>query len=68
MSAERTLMSWSVGFFVELPKPIIITLLGVISGGIIVNSMVAELSSDKAGRFLPFLFGGIFYSVLLLLL
>lgn len=66
--AVAALLGWSVGFFVELPKPMIITLLGVISGGIIVNSMVAELPSDKVGKFLPFLFGGLFYSVLLLFL
>jgi len=66
--AFAALLGWSVGFFVELPKPIIITLLGVISGGIIVNSMVAELPRDQTGKFIPFLFGGIFYSVLLLFL
>ncbi len=66
--AIAALLGWAVGFFVELPKPIIITLLGVISGGIIVNSMLTELPRDQAGKFIPFLFGGIFYSALLLFL
>jgi hypothetical protein len=66
--AIAALLGWAIGFFIELPKPIIITLLGVLSGGIIVNSMVTELPRDRTGKFLPFLFGGVFYSILLLLL
>lgn len=66
--AIAALLGWAIGFFIELPKPIIITLLGVISGGIITNSMVAELPRNQTGKFIPFLFGGIFYSVLLLFL
>lgn len=66
--AFAALFGWIVAFFIELPKPIIITLLGLISGGIIVNSMVAELPRDRTGKFLPFLAGGVFYSVLLLFL
>ena len=52
----------------ELLRAMIITLLSLISGGIVVNSMITELPRDKTGKFLSFLFGGVFYSILLLAL
>lgn len=64
--AIAALLGWFIGFMFDLPKPLIITLLGFISGGIIVNTLIAELPQDQEEKFLPFLLGGIGYSLLLL--
>ena len=41
-------------------------MLGFLSGGVIVNSMVAELPSSKNGSLIPFLFGSVAYSAILI--
>ena len=53
------------GVLVELPKPIAITLLGLVSGGVVMNSVIAELPGEKDGRFVPFCLGAAAYAVLL---
>lgn len=65
--ALASLAGWVVAVFTELPKPMVITLLGLVSGAVIMNSMVMELPREKEGRFLPFLLGGILYTGILLL-
>lgn len=65
--ALAALAGWSVGMLAELPKPMVITLLGIVSGAIIMNSMIMELPKEKEGKFASFLIGGIFYTVLLFL-
>ena len=37
-----------------------------ISGAVIMNSALMELPSEKDGRFLPFVLGGVLYGLLLL--
>ena len=66
--AAAVLLGWVAGCFFQLPKPIIITLLALITGGVMINSMLMELPQEKSGKFLPFLFGGCLYSALLLFL
>jgi hypothetical protein len=63
--ALAALGGWVWGALVELPKPIAITLLGLVSGGVVMNSMVAELPGEKDGRFVPFCLGAAAYAVLL---
>jgi hypothetical protein len=46
----------------------IIPLLGFVSGAVIMNSMIMELPSEKEGKFIPFLLGGIVYAWLLLMI
>jgi len=46
----------------------IITSLGLISGGVVMNSMVMELPTEKDGRFWPFVTGAAAYTALLLLI
>lgn len=64
--AAASLGGWAVGRMAPIPKPIVITLLGFISGAIIMNTLIMELPQEKEGKFWPFLLGGIFYAALLL--
>jgi hypothetical protein len=66
--ALAALGGWVCGVLVELPKPIAITLLGLVSGGVVMNSVIAELPGEKDGRFVPFCLGTTAYAVLLLLI
>ncbi len=66
--AAAALLGWVVGMLVKLPIFTVVSLLGFISGAVIMNSMIMELPSEKEGKFFPFLFGGIFYAFLLLLI
>lgn len=66
--AAAALLGWIVGMLFKLPIFTVVSLLGFISGAVIMNSMIMELPSEKEGRFLPFLLGGIFYAGLLLLI
>jgi hypothetical protein len=51
----------------EVPRPSLITGLGLISGGVVMNSMVMELPREKEGRFWPFVVGALVYTLLLAL-
>jgi len=64
--AVAILAGWACAALTELSKPLVVTLLGLIAGGVIVNSMVMELPREKEGRFLPFVIGSVGYTVLLL--
>jgi hypothetical protein len=66
--ALAVLVGWACGVLVELPKPIAITLLGLVSGGVVMNSTIAELPGENDGRFIPFGIGAVAYAGLLLLL
>jgi hypothetical protein len=62
------LAGWSVAIMTELSRPAIITMLGLISGGVVMNSMNMELPTEKDGRFWPFVTGAAAYTALLLLI
>jgi len=62
------LAGWTAGIFVGFSQIFTAALLGFISGGIIMNAIVSELPKEKEGRFLSFLFGGAFYTALLIIL
>ena len=62
------LAGWAVGILVEFSPLYTAALLGFISGGIILNAMVAELPRENEGRPLYFLLGGAIYTVLLIIL
>jgi hypothetical protein len=66
--AIAPLAGWVMGILLDLPKSMIITLLGVVSGAIIMNTLIMELPKEKEGKFWPFLTGGILYAAILLLL
>jgi len=64
--AGMSLLGWALGLFWTLPAPVPALLVAFIAGAIIVNSAIMELPSDKDGRFLPFLTGGLVYGALML--
>ncbi len=59
---------WLCGVLAEFPNPVVITLLGLVSGGVVMNSMIMELPSEKEGRFWAFFAGVGAYAMLLLLI
>lgn len=64
--AGMSMMGWVVGFLVALPRHVLALLVAFVSGAIIMNSAIMELPSEKDGRFLPFLIGGLVYGLILL--
>ena len=59
---------WLAGLFVGFSQLFTAALLGFVSGGIIMNTIVSELPKEKEGRLLFFLLGGAIYTVLLIVL
>jgi hypothetical protein len=66
--AAAALAGWSVAMITDVSQAAIITSLALVSGGVVMNSMVMELPSGKDGRFWPFVFGAAAYTLLLLLI
>ena len=66
--ALASLAGWVIAICIELPAHIIITILGFVSGAVIMNSLINELPGEKEGKFPAFLLGGLLYAVLLLLI
>jgi hypothetical protein len=66
--AAATLAGWSIGNLTEISQTTITTMLGLISGGVVMNSMVMELPTEKDGRFWPFVGGAVAYTMLLVLI
>jgi hypothetical protein len=64
--AGAVVLGWGVGFLLPLPRGGVALLTAFISGGIIMNSTIMELPSEKDGRFFPFLSGGLLYGLILL--
>lgn len=64
--AAMSLLGWGVGLLFALPNYVLALLVAFISGAIIMNSTIMELPSEKDGRFLPFMAGGIVYGLVLL--
>lgn len=64
--AAACIMGWTLGLIVAVPTSVVALVVAFISGGIIMNSLVEELPSEKDGRFQPFLAGGLIYGVILL--
>jgi hypothetical protein len=66
--AAAALAGWSVAMVTEISRAAIITSLGLISGGVVMNSMVMELPTEKDGRFWPFVTGAVAYTARLLVM
>jgi hypothetical protein len=58
-------IGWGLGLLFALPQDVLALMLGFLSGGVIVNSMITELPSGETGRFWPFIAGSIAYSLIL---
>lgn len=65
--AAAVLLGGATGMATSMSEALLATLLGLNSGGVIINTMIMELPKEKEGRFWPFCFGAVAYSVLLLL-
>ena len=65
--AGMSLLGWTLGLVATLPAIVPALLVAFIAGAIIVNSAIMELPSDKDGRFVPFVTGGLVYGTVLLL-
>jgi hypothetical protein len=64
--AGTSVAGWSAGLIFPLPRYVLALLVAFISGAIIMNSLIMELPSDKDGRFLPFMAGGLVYGLILM--
>jgi hypothetical protein len=64
--AGASMLGWGVGLVVALPHPVLALLVAFISGAIIMNNTIMELPSEKDGRFVPFMAGGLVYGLMLL--
>jgi hypothetical protein len=64
--AAMSLLGWGVGMLVTLPRSILALMVAFISGAVIMTSSITELPSESKGRFLPFMFGGLTYGLILL--
>ncbi len=64
--AAMSLLGWGMGMLVTLPRSILALLVAFISGAIIMNSSITELPTESKGRFLPFMYGGLSYGLILL--
>jgi len=66
--AAAVLAGWMIGANLPVPPATLATLLGLVSGGVVVNSMIMELPGEKNGRFGAFVLGAGVYALILLLL
>ena len=64
--AGMSMLGWGAGLLFALPHYVLALLVSFISGAIIMNSTIMELPSEKDGRFLPFMAGGVVYGLILL--
>jgi hypothetical protein len=66
--AAAVVVGGSAGIFTSMSEELLATLLGFNSGGVVINSMVMELPTEREGRFWAFCLGAVGYSLLLLLI
>ncbi len=64
--AAAVLAGGCAGIFTSMSEELLATLLGFNSGGVVINSMIMELPTEKQGRFWAFCLGAVGYSLLLL--
>jgi hypothetical protein len=64
--AGAAVVGWGMGMAIALPPYVLALLVSFVSGAVIMNSAIMELPSDKEGRFVPFMIGGLLYGLVLL--
>jgi len=67
LMAGAVLLGWLVAELTAVSKPVVTTGLGLVSGAVVMNSMVMELPDGQEGRFWPFALGAIGYAALLVI-
>lgn len=65
--AAAVLAGWGSGTMIGIPTSVVCVLIGLVSGGVIMNSMIAELPREGEGKFLPFVSGAGAYAAIVLL-
>jgi hypothetical protein len=66
--AAAVLAGYAVATVVDVPKELLLTGYGLVCGGVIMNSMIMELSEEREGGFSLFALGAGGYAVLLALM
>ncbi|MFP4378709.1 MAG: hypothetical protein ACLFP4_16830 [Spirochaetales bacterium] len=66
--AAAVIAGWAIGVFASLPQLVVGFLFAFVAGGIMLNVLKEELPEERKSKFWPFAFGGVSYSVLLLLI
>ncbi len=66
--ASGVMLGWALGMLGSVSEPILATLMGFIGGGVVINSLIAELPKEKEGRFWYFCAGAAGYAFVLLLI
>jgi hypothetical protein len=61
-------VGWVLGLLFSLPQAVLALMLGFLSGGVIVNSMIRELPNGDGDRLWPFLAGSVLYALILVTL
>jgi hypothetical protein len=64
--AAMVLLGWGMGLLFSMPYNVLALFVAFLSGAIIMNNTIMELPSEKDGRFLPFMTGGVAYGLILL--
>lgn len=63
--AGACLLGWGVAQFLPPPLAVASLLSALIAGAVTMTSAISELPSEREGRFLPFMVGGLVYGALL---
>jgi len=62
--AGMSVMGWTVGMLFALPQHVLALVVAFLSGPIIMNSTIVELRSEKHGRFVLMVVGGVVYGLI----
>ena len=66
--ALSVMLGWAAGWLVSAPDRVLASLVGFMSGGVIINSVKDEMPAEGEVRALPFTAGAAVYALVLLLL
>ena len=66
--ALASLGGWACALMVPVPAPLLLDLVAFVAGGVIINSVIVELSHKREGSYVFFLTGTAVYAALLLTL
>jgi hypothetical protein len=61
------LAGWGCGLLFEIPQAQGATIMGLVAGGVIMNSVIMELPKEKEGKFWPFVAGAAAYAAIMLM-
>lgn len=65
--ALSVLVGWFIGVLTSIPDPWMARIVGFVSGGVLMNTVVVELPEGRGGRFWPFAIAAATYSSVLII-